>query len=485
MRLSLPQFLQYMRHFNIFGSTNPYTPCCTFERRSWTSQGLVPTGRNIYIFLRFFLSNGHALLLLMLVCAAGQLRAQKNLLEIDTTNGFGKNLLELYKKYDHIRFSGYLQPQFQVIDTAGAKTFGGGDFSPYSNNRFMLRRGRIRMDYAHLDKQGRPSAFFVFQFDGTERAFVARDFWGRFFENRWQLLAFSIGIMARPLGQELLYGSGDRETPERGRMSQLLTRTERDLGAMLTVEPRKADTRWGWFRWDLMLANGQGLTGPVEFDSHKDVVTRFTVKPRPLSHNMRISGGVFGLLGGLRQTSAVSFVMQGRNWLRIEQAENIGNIAKRRYAGADVQLRIPNRKGVTELRAEYMYGLQTGTARSSETPGTLPLETNGSFSALYTRPFDGAYFYWLQHLGSAHHQFILKYDWYDPNTAVRGREIGEGFTGADVRYDTWGLGYIYYVNAHLKIVNYYEWVRNEKTSLREASRDLKDNLFTCRLQYRF
>jgi hypothetical protein len=349
----------------------------------------------------------------------------------------------------------------------------------------MLRRGRLRLDYSHFDTQDRPQVFFVFQFDGTERAFVARDFWGRFFENRLELFALSIGIMARPLGQELLCGSGDRETPERGRMSQLLTRTERDLGAMLSIEHRKKNSRFNWFRWDIMVANGQGLTGPGEFDSHKDLITRFSIKPQAAGTALRLSVGVFGLLGGIRQGSPVSYVMHNRGWMRIEAAENIGNIARRRYAGADIQIRLSYGKKWTELRAEYMRGLQTGTAASSETPGILPAESNGSPAPLYTRPFDGAYFYLLQHVFSTRHQLLLKYDWYDPNTAIRGRAIGEGFTGADVRYDTWGLGYIWYLNPNLKIVNYFERVHNEKTALKGLGHDLKDNLFTCRLQFRF
>lgn len=42
----------------------------------------------------------------------------------------------------------------------------------------------------------------------------------------------------------------------------------------------------------------------------------------------------------------------------------------------------------------------------------------------YLREFNGAYFYFLQNLGSTHHQIGIKYDWYDPNTEVKGTEIG-------------------------------------------------------------
>ena len=64
----------------------------------------------------------------------------------------------------------------------------------------MLRRARIRFDYAHYSKEGLPQAQVVFQFDGTERGVVIRDFWGRLYENRFQLFSFTMGMFARPFG---------------------------------------------------------------------------------------------------------------------------------------------------------------------------------------------------------------------------------------------------------------------------------------------
>ncbi|MCK7559146.1 hypothetical protein MKQ70_30920 [Chitinophaga sedimenti] len=115
--------------------------------------------------------------------------------------------------------------------------------------------------------------------------------------------------------------------------------------------------------------------------------------------------------------------------------------------------------------------------------------TGGAPAPLYIRPFDGAYFYYVQHLHSIKHQLIIKYDWYDPNRKVKGREIGansdDGFTGADVRYNTLGFGYLYHFSPQLKMFFYYDIVENENTSLDGFTDDLKDNVFTCRLQFRF
>jgi hypothetical protein len=82
----------------------------------------------------------------------------------------------------------------------------------------------------------------------------------------------------------------------------------------------------------------------------------------------------------------------------------------------------------------------------------------------------------------------FKYDWYDPNRNVKGNEIGigdDGLTGADVRYNTLGVCYLYHFNQQLKMFFNYDMVQNESTSLEGFEDDLKDNVFTARLQFRF
>ena len=202
---------------------------------------------------------------------------------VDTSTSMGKSMLSIYKKFDNVRIGGYIQPQFQIAQTKGAKSFNGGDFPANVNNRFMLRRGRIRFDYIHFAEKKGPSVQFVFQFDGSERGVFIRDFWGRFFENRYQLFAVTAGMFARPFSYELNLSSSDRESPERGRMSQILMKTERDLGAMVSFEPRKKDHPLRHLKIDLGFFNGQGLPATADFDSHKDLITRIALKPTPLS----------------------------------------------------------------------------------------------------------------------------------------------------------------------------------------------------------
>ena len=68
----------------------------------------------------------------------------------------GKGILSIYKKYDRIKINGYIQPQFQVAESKGADaTYAGGDFSPNSNNRFMIRKARVRFEYEHFGENNR------------------------------------------------------------------------------------------------------------------------------------------------------------------------------------------------------------------------------------------------------------------------------------------------------------------------------------------
>lgn len=81
---------------------------------------------------------------------------------IDTTKEAGKGMLGIYKKFDHLRLSGYIQPQFQLAESKGIKNFEGTDFAANVNNRFMLRRSRVRIDYVHFGKETKPGVQIVF-----------------------------------------------------------------------------------------------------------------------------------------------------------------------------------------------------------------------------------------------------------------------------------------------------------------------------------
>ncbi len=407
---------------------------------------------------------------------------------VDTTTETGRGILSVYRKFDHLRFSGYIQPQFQVAEEEGTKSFEGGDFSTKVSNRFMLRRSRVRIDYVHFDTAGSAGVQFVFQFDANERAFTVRDVWGRIFENKLKLFSFTTGMFARPFGYEVNLSSSDRESPERGRMSQLLMKSERDLGAMLSFDVRKDKHPLKYLRIDAGVFNGQGITAAGDFDNRKDFIGRIAMKPRKLNDMVTFSAGASVLYGGLENNTKYRYTTATEAGIKkqvVDSAQsNIGGVSPRRYYGADLQLRIKNKTGFTELRGELIAGKQTATSNNTETPVDLLTGTEG----FHIRDFNGAYFYLLQHIFSAKHQLLLKYDWYDPNTQVKGIEIGatgSNITATNIKYNTLGVGYIFYITPNVKTLLYYTMPENEKTQLPGFTSDVKDNVFTSRIQFRF
>ena len=298
-------------------------------------------------------------------------------------------------------------------------------------------------------------------------------------------------MFARPVGFEVNLSSSDRESPERGRMSQILMRTERDLGAMLTIENRRKNSKFKWWKMDMGVFNGQGLTGPTEYDSHKDFIGRLSLKPRILTKwNWQLSASTSVLYGGIVSQSEKVFNYTSNNGGSTVSDSNSGNLYRllpRHYYGADAQLRIPNRVGFTEFRAEVIAGKQTATAGTSETPGSYPLATTGALNPLYVRSFNGAYFYYIQNVFLEELQLVLKYDWYDPNSRVSGKQIStaNGFSVADIKYSTLGGGFVYHLNAHVKATLWYDWIKNESTSISGFTGDAPDDILTCRVQFRF
>jgi hypothetical protein len=271
-------------------------------------------------------------------------------------------------------------------------------------------------------------------------------------------------------------------------MSQILMKTERDLGAMVSLDPRKKNSKIKFLKADIGVFNGPGLSSTTDYDNHKDIIGRVSIKPQSLSKKITLGVATSVLYGGLIQNTKYIYITKDiagvKNLVTDSSVANINGIAPKKYYGADAQLKIKNKIGFTELRAEFITGKQTGSAVSSETPGALFTGTEG----YYVRKFNGAYFYFLQHLVSLKHQIGIKYDWYDPNTTVKANEIGKPGTSinaANIRYSTLGLGYIYYINTNAKLVLWYDKITNEKTQLSGFTSDVKDNVFTCRLQFRF
>ena len=59
--------------------------------------------------------------------------------------------LDWLKKFN---LSAYVQMQYQHADTVGAKSYAGGDFPAQSNDRFKIRRGRVKLEFEQKGNKG-------------------------------------------------------------------------------------------------------------------------------------------------------------------------------------------------------------------------------------------------------------------------------------------------------------------------------------------
>lgn len=417
--------------------------------------------------------------------------SQRYLADIDSSFFIKDTVRPVIKRFENLRITGYIQPQFQKAQSDGAPSFSGGNFSAFSSSRFMLRRARVKIDYVLPSKTRYPKALFSFQIDATERGVIVRDMFLKLFETNKNIFSLTAGLFARPFGYEVNLSSAFRETPERGRMSQILMPSERDIGMMVSFEPQEKKHKLSHIKFDIGFFNGQGLSGTTDFDDHKDLISRLFIKPY-IFDKVDITGGISYLRGGWKNGTKYVYesgtAANGDKIFVVDSStSNLGKSSPRHYYGADVQVKLHHGWGETEWRAEYWFGTQPGTSGSTSNPGTLPT-SNGQPVPTYVRHYDGIFLLFLQNIINSRHQLMVKYDWYDPNIKAKNLEIGKpgtNLTTADVKFSTLGMGYAFHMNPQTKLIFYYDFVKNETTQIAGYTTDLKDNIFTCRLQFRF
>jgi hypothetical protein len=272
-------------------------------------------------------------------------------------------------------------------------------------------------------------------------------------------------------------------------MFQTLFPGERELGAKLFFAPQSGPLTF--LRADVGLFNGSGPTAN-EFDNFKDIIGHVAVQLPLEDSPVAIDLGVSGYFGKVRSQSSTVYGMGTTSagvtgWVASRDTVNFGAGLDRQYLGADIQLYydLPVLGGMI-LRGEYITGDQPGASSSSNSLSTIPT------SSLYKRSFAGWYAMYVQNIGSKN-QLVVKYDVYDPNTEVKAGDFvsGSGLTVGDVRYSTLGLGAIHHLDENVKFVLYWETIRNEELasapagSLGVYKEDVRDNVLTFRMQYKF
>ncbi len=395
-----------------------------------------------------------------------------------------------------IKLTGYIQSQFQIADTDGAAGFSGGNFPAGNHQRFLIRRGRLKVNYVNNLTQ------YVLQFDVTQGGVAIKDAYLSY-NFPWDKKAWTItaGGFDRPFGFEISYSSSNRESPERSRMYQVLFPGERDLGLKFDYAPDSGPMKF--LRAKVGAFNGMGVTA-VENDNNKDIIGRLGVALPFYDQNMALDAGVSMYMGKVRNGDKYQYAVEGtpKKWMVDSTSTNKNMYYDRNYMGFDAQFYadMPVIGGLS-LRMEFISGDQPSLNGSNTfyiytTPatGVSPLTTG-----VYQRKFSGYYVNYVQNIGLMD-QFVLKYDSFDPNTDVEGDDIGltnanvrvDNFTSADVQWTTLGFGWVHHMDGNVKLVIYYDMPTNENVSstllvgsLLPFKEDIKDNVLTVRMQYKF
>lgn len=371
-----------------------------------------------------------------------------------------------FGKWGQLKISGYVQGQWQLAESKGAAAFGdGGSFAKNSDNRFMIRRGRIKFTYTNGIVQA------VLQPDFTEKGVKIKDAYIAV-TSKDKIVGGQLGIFDRPFGYEISYSSSLRESPERSRVFLSLFPDERDAGAMLNL-------KYGEFTLNAGAFNGNGVAS--ETDSYKDFIGRVAWLKTMNSARVGIAASYYH--GRVPNTTEAHYsYVKNEGFVKVDNATGTGQI--RQYYGVGAQYLQQWGAGTTNLRAEFLWGRQPGTAKANNTPsGGI-----ASGSDLYLRSFAGGYAILVQDIGLSKHSLVLKYDYYDPNTMVSGNQIGAqaGTGAADIAYSTFGVGYLFRWNANLRLMAYYDMVDNERTdNLEGFDTRLKQNVLTIRAQVKF
>jgi hypothetical protein len=409
-------------------------------------------------------------------------------------DGVNEQLLALSPVVDalkKIKISGYIQSQFQVADGDGVGSFAGGNFAAGVHSRYLVRRGRVKVNYDNDITQ------YVLQIDVTPGGFALKDAYGSIKEPWMRTFGLTAGVFNRPFGFEISYSSSNREAPERSRMHQTLFPGERDMGATFEIMPPE-DSPMSWFVFKTGLFTGMG-TAAQENDNYKDLIGRAGFMLPMQDAGLAIDGGVSWYIGKVRSNQRAIYTMDAGSkvFAYDSSTSNNGSYFDRRYIGADLQLYydLPVLGGMT-LRGEYISGKQPGTGGNSATTNYSSFY-NAAGTPLYQRNFTGYYLNYVQNVGLSN-QFVLKYDVFTPNSDITGSDIGAttpagkvALTAADVQFTTLGIGWVYHWDFNVKFTFYYEMVTNEEVNANAPAAlavfkdDIKDNVLTIRMQVKF
>jgi|WetSurMetagenome_2_1015567.scaffolds.fasta_scaffold148870_2 phosphate-selective porin len=356
-------------------------------------------------------------------------------------------------KLNKIKISGYIQAEFRNYQSVKYITY-----DPYST--FLIRRARIKFTYEALD-----GVKFVLQPDFSTGNLTLKDAYAVVNIPKLKTWTIWAGQMNRP-NYEVEYSSSQREVMERSRVIRALYPGEREIGVKLEYIGINLP-----LKFQLMAMNGN-FTGAqaIDVDTKKDLMSRLVYSIKLPEAGVGIDLGVNGYYGGTRikTNPFVSTI----NPLIVDSVA-LGTYLNKHWLGAEMQIYADVLGGLS-IKGEYMAGVNNYASLTGLT-GTLAQKKGDPNKE---REFSGYYLYLIKNIGPKN-QFVAKYDYYDPNS----KTAGEASATSELNFKTWTMAWQYYLNDNIRLSFQYEMPKNETNTGNPA--DIKDNIFTARVQAKF
>ena len=389
----------------------------------------------------------------------------------DRINGIDERLLTSesdLSKLTKIKFSGYIQSEFNYYENKATNP----------SNYFSLRRARLKATYEAAD-----GIKFVLQPDFAPGSLSLKDAYvvlndhfvkNGLFKNALSLTAGKFNRM----NYEVEYSSSQREVPERSLVIKSLYPGERAIGFKLEVNPQNIPLKLqlGMFNGNdggfaqFSDTTGKSTNNTIEnkdYDNFKDIMARATYSFK-LGDFGGLDIGAHAYFGSLKSNTNATL---HSDYATIDSSK-VGDAVKKNWFGAELQL-FADVLGGLSVKGEYIAGKNAMLGGSKF--------TNGNLLPNFQNNFAGYYVYLIKNVGKKN-QFAFRYDYYDPNTDIKGSDVTiTKYAGsntakigsmkssiADLATSTFTFAWHYYFDDNIRITLAYAIVQNEKVGTNAA-----------------